>query len=127
VQRWTVQDKNMDFHKEADILEVIFSKEEANAAVRLTPDIILHFRAENQRATSLIINNFTHLSQPDRHGPRAFRLQAEKWPEALRNKIWQIIASPPVSEWLTISSYQPQKIRPAIALATVHSHSMQTH
>lgn len=119
--------QQIDYHQEADILEVFFGKEEANAAVRLTPDIILHFRAENARAVSLIINNFTHLSQPDRYGSRAFRLQAEKWPEALRSKIWQIIASPPVSEWLTISSYQPRKIRPAIPLATVHSHLMQPH
>jgi len=117
----------IDFYEEADILEVFFSKEEANAAVRLTPDIILHFRTETARAVSLIVNNFTHLSQPDRYGPRAFRLQAEKWPEALRNKIWQIITSAPISEWLTITSYKPRKIRPAIPLATIHSHPMQTH
>lgn len=117
----------IDFHKEADILEVFFSQEEANAAVRLTPDIVLQFRAETTHAVSLIVNNFTHLSQPDRYGPRAFRLQAEKWPEALRNKIWQIITSAPISDWLTITSYKPRKVRPAIPLATVHSQPLQTH
>jgi len=63
-----------DYHRDADILEVFFVDEEATASVRLTPDITLHFRAEDGKAISLIFNNFSHLVRPDEYGPRAFRL-----------------------------------------------------
>ena len=73
-----------DYHHEADILEVFFAQEEATAAVHLTPDIILHFRVEDGQAVSLIFNNFDHLILSDEYGPRAFRLEVERWPEPLR-------------------------------------------
>ncbi|MBL7065856.1 MAG: DUF2283 domain-containing protein [Anaerolineae bacterium] len=109
-----------DYHQEADILEVFFADEEATAAVHLTPDIILHFRVEDSQATSLIFNNFSHLTQPDEYGPRAFRLEVKRWPESLRDVVWHILARPPVSEWLAVSSYRPPRVHRAIPLAAVH-------
>ncbi len=108
-----------DYHQDADILEVFFAEEEATAAVHLTPDIILHFRAEDGQAISLIFNNFSHLAQPDEYGPRAFRLEIEQWPEPLRAVVWRILTSDPVSEWLAISSYYPPRVHRAIPLAAV--------
>ena len=108
-----------DYHRDADILEVFFADEEATAAVHLTPDIVLHFRAEDGRAISLIFNNFSHLARPDEYGPRAFRLEAEQWPEPLRAVVWRILTSAPVNEWLAISSYYPPRVRRAIPLAAV--------
>lgn len=108
-----------DYHRDADILEVFFAGKDATAAVHLTPDIVLHFRAENGQPTSLIFNNFSHLTRPDEYGPRAFRLEVEHWPETLRAVVWSILASDPVSEWLAISSYYPPRVRHAIPLAAV--------
>jgi hypothetical protein len=41
-----------DYHQDADILEVFFADEAATAAVYLTPDILLHFRAEDGQAVA---------------------------------------------------------------------------
>ncbi len=110
-----------DYHQEADIMEVFFADEEATAAVHLTPGITLHFRPEDERAISLIFNNFSALVQPDEYGTRAVRLEAERWPEPLRAVVWRTlrVARPPVSEWLTVSSYRPPRVRRAIPLAAV--------
>lgn len=113
-----------DYHRDADILEVFFTDEEATAAVHLTPDITLHFRAEDEEAVSLILNNFSHLVQPDEYGPRAFRLEVDRWPESLRAVVWRILARPPVSEWLAISSYHPPRVHRAIPLAAVRPGSV---
>lgn len=108
-----------DYHQDADILEVFFADEDATAAVRLTPDIILHFRAEDDRAISLVFNNFSHLVRPDEYGPRTFRLEVERWPEPLQAVVWRILASHPVNEWLAVSSYHPPRVRRAIPLAAI--------
>ena len=108
-----------DFHQEADILEVFFSEAEATAAVRLTQDIILHFQVEDEQATSLIFNNFSHLVQPDEYGQRSFRLQVEQWPESLRPIVWRILAASPVNEWLEITTYHPPRARQAVPLVRV--------
>jgi len=108
-----------DYHKDADILEVFFADEEATAAARLTPDITLHFRPEDGRPVSLIFNNFSHLVQPDEYGPRAFRLEVERWAQPLRAIVWRILAAAPVNEWLAVSSYHPPRVSRAIPLAAV--------
>ena len=110
-----------DYHRDADILEVFFADEEATASVRLTSDITLHFRAEDGKAVSLIFNGFSHLARSDEYGPRAFRLEIERWPEPLRAVVWRILASPPVSDWLAVSSYRPPRVHHAIPLAAVRS------
>ena len=108
-----------DYNRETDLLEVFFADVEANASASLTPDIVLHFDASASRAASLILNNFSALVQPDQFGPRAFRVQAERWPSRLRPIVWRILASPPVNEWLEITSYHPPRVRRSMPLATV--------
>lgn len=108
-----------EYHKDADILEVFFADEEATASVRLTQDIILHFRAEDGRPVSLVFNNFSHLTRQDEYGPQAFRLEVECWPKSLQEVVWGILAPPPVDEWLAVSSYRPPRVRHAIPLAAV--------
>jgi len=108
-----------DYHQEADILEIFFSEAEAMAAVRLTQDIVLHFRVEDEQVTSLIFNNFSHLVQPDEYGQRSFRLQVEQWPEALRPIVWRILAAAPLNDWLEITTYHPPRARQAVPLVIV--------
>lgn len=115
-----------DYHEDADILEVFFTEAEATASVNLTQDIILHFKAEDEQAVSLIFNNFSDLVRPDEYGPRTFRLQPEHWPESLRSIVWHILANPPVSGWLEITSYRPPRVQHSIPLATVRERHVLT-
>jgi hypothetical protein len=108
-----------DYHTDADILEVYFSSGNANAAVNLTPDIILHFDAANKLPISLIFNNFSALVQTDKYGSRMFRLQVDRWPVRLRPIVWQLLASAPVKAWLETTSYRPPHVRQAVPLATI--------
>jgi hypothetical protein len=110
-----------DYHQDADILEVFFADEVATAAVHLTPEILLHFRAEDDQAVSLIFNNFSHLARQAEYGPPAFPLAVERWPEPLRAGVWRILTRPPVNEWLAVSTYRSPRMRQAIALAAVRS------
>ncbi|MDI6768333.1 MAG: DUF2283 domain-containing protein [Anaerolineales bacterium] len=112
-----------DYDRETDLLEVFFADVEANASASLTPDIVLHFDSNTSRAASLILNNFSALVQPDQFGPCTFRVQAERWPSHLRPIVWRILTSPPVNEWLEITSYRPPRVRRSMPLATVK----QTH
>jgi hypothetical protein len=108
-----------DYHQEADILEVFFTEAEATAAVRLTQDIILHLRVEDEQATSLIFNNFSRLVQPDEYGQRSFRLQVEQWPEALRPVVWRLLTTAPLNDWLEVTTYHPPRARQAVPLVRV--------
>lgn len=108
-----------DYHQEADILEVFFAEAEPTAAVHLTQDIILQVRVEDEQATSLIFNNFSHLVQPDEYGQRSFRLQVEQWPEALRPVVWHLLTMAPLNEWLEITTYYPPRTRQAVPLVRV--------
>jgi hypothetical protein len=108
-----------DYHQEADILEVFFAEAEATVAVHLTQDIILHIRLEDEQATSLIFNNFSHLVQPDEYGQRSFRLQIEQWSEALRPVVWRLLNIAPLNEWLEITTYHPPRNRQAVPLVRV--------
>jgi len=109
-----------DYNQEADIMEVFFADIEATASVYLTPDILLHWRVEDEQPVSLILNNFSDLARPGEYGPRAWPLGVERWPDALRPAVWRIVNRAPVKEWLMVSSYQPPHTRRAIPLAAVH-------
>jgi hypothetical protein len=109
---------NYHYHSDADILEVFFHREISTAAVNLIPDIIFHFRPEDNRPISLIFNNYSHLAQQDEFGPQAFRLEVDRWPKAWQNTVRQMLLQPPLNEWLTISSYHPPQAQP-ILLAVI--------
>jgi len=109
------------YHDDADILEIFFADKEATAGVYLTPDIILHFSVEDCQAVSLIFNNFSALNRQAEYGPQALQLTAERWPEPLRSTVWHILASPPVNEWLAVSTYRSPRMRHAMPLAALRT------
>jgi queuine/archaeosine tRNA-ribosyltransferase len=109
------------YHQDADILETFFSDAAATASVYLTPDIILHFQAEERRAVSLIFNNFTFLTQQAEYGPQALQLTTERWPESLRSTVWELLTHAPIDEWLAVSTYRSPRMRHAIPLATMRA------
>lgn len=112
------------YHEDADILEVFFTNEAADASVYLTADIVLHFQVENRRAISLIFNNYSYLTQPDVYGVPAFRLEAAEWPGRWQENIWEMLAQPPLNEWIHLTSYHPSHEQGRIPLILVQSTSL---
>jgi hypothetical protein len=110
-----------NYHQDADILEVFFADIAATASAYLTPDILLHFRVEDRQAVSLIFNNFSHLIRQAEYGPRALQLTVDRWPEQFRSVIWQILAQPPLNEWLAISTYRSPRMRHSVPLAAMRA------
>ncbi len=93
-----------DYFEEADILEIFFESGPATSAVEIADGITLRFRLGDGRAMSLILNNFTYLVQPTEWGPRSFRLKVDELPDELRQKVMQIITTPPVNQFLKVSA-----------------------
>jgi len=94
-----------DYIEEADILEISFERGAATCAVEIAEYITLRFRPEGKKAMSLILDNVSYLTEPAEIGPRSFRLKLERISQELRQTVIEIITSPPVNQFLKVSSY----------------------
>jgi hypothetical protein len=94
-----------DYIKEGDILEIFFERGAATCAVEITDYITLRFRPKERRAMSLILDNVSYLIEPAEIGPRSFRLKLERISPELRQTVIELITSPPVNQFLKVSSY----------------------
>ncbi len=102
-----------DYIEEADILEIFFERGAATSTVEITDYITLRFRLEEKKAMSLILDNVSYLVEPTEIGPRSFRLKLDRISSKLRQTVIEIITSPPVSQFLKMSSYtRPRAGRP---------------
>jgi hypothetical protein len=117
-----------DYIEEADILEIFFERGAATCAVEIADYITLRFRPEEKKAMSLILDNVSYLIEPAEIGPRSFRLKLERISPELRQTVIELITSPPVNQFLKVSSYTRPRARrsepityverlPALALA----------
>jgi len=100
-----------DYIKEADILEIFFERGAATCAVEITDYITLRFRPEEQKAISLILDNISYLVEPAEIGPRSFRLKLERISPELHQTVIELITSPPVNQFLKVSSYTRPRAR----------------
>jgi hypothetical protein len=94
-----------DYVEEADILEIFFERGAATCAVEIADYITLRFRPEEKKAMSLILDNISYLIEPTEIGPRSFRLKLERISPELRQMVIELITSPPVNQFLKVSSY----------------------
>jgi len=108
-----------DYYDDADILELFFNELEADAAINLTPDIILHIHTPTAQPVSLIFNNYRYLTQPTDYGWRTFPLYKFQWPPAWRDLVWSMLFLSPLNEWLTLVAYHSPQQRDFIPLLTV--------
>lgn len=95
------------YDQEADILEIFFSENEPATGVELTDHIMLRFNKKTKRAVSLMIDDFSILTERTEYGPRSFPLdKLDELPEDLRELVLQLLTALPVSQFLKVSHLQ---------------------
>ena len=95
------------YDQEADILEIFFGANEPATGVDLTDHIVLRLNQQTKRAISLMLLDFSILTERTEYGPRSYPLDTlNDLPEDLRELVLQLITSMPVSQFLKISHLQ---------------------
>lgn len=95
------------YDQEADILEIFFGENEPATGVELTDHIILRLNQKTKRAVSLLLLDFSVLTERTEYGPRSYPLgKLDEWPEDLRELVLQLVTSMPVSQFLKVSYFQ---------------------
>ncbi len=95
------------YDQEADILEIFFGENEVATGIDLTDHIILRLNQQTKRAISLMLIDFSILTERTEYGPRSYPLdQLNDLPEQLRELVLQIVTSMPVSQFLKVSHFQ---------------------
>jgi hypothetical protein len=115
----TGQTAQCEYDPTGDLLEIYFVQGEATAAVELTDNIVLRFDWDSGTPFSLGIISFSTLLQPSRYGKMHFELLVEEWPEEAQDKILTMLRRPPLTEFLTLSSYTPAHASHIIPTTTI--------
>ena|SRR5687767_12797777 len=108
-----------EYDRDGDVLEIIFRPAEATCAVELTESIILRFDWETNEPLSLSFISLSQLVQPAQYGPIHFQLLVDEWSEAAQDKVWTMLQTTPLTEFLTLSSYAPAHTQHMIPMATI--------
>jgi hypothetical protein len=112
-------DKRVEYEylEDADILEIFFERGPATGTVQIADNITLRFRKKDRSALSLILENFTYLTQVSETGPRSFPLKIDRLPSDMREIVLSIITAHPVNQYLTVLSYRSPRARRTIPIA----------
>jgi len=95
------------YDQEADILELFFGENEPATGVELTDHIVLRLNKRTKRAVSLMLDDFSILTERTEYGPRSFPLdKLDELPEDLRELVLQLLTAAPVSQFLKVSHLQ---------------------
>jgi hypothetical protein len=95
------------YDREADILEIFFGENESATGVELTDHIILRLNQQTKRAISLLLIDFSVLTERTEYGPRSYPLnKLDDLPESLRELMLQLVTSLPVNQFLKVSHFQ---------------------
>ncbi len=88
--------------------DITLDRGRANCVVELSDNIVLRFDKEKEKALSLIVISFSVLVQPTEMDPKNFPLNGlDDLPEDLRQIVVKIITTPPVNQFLKVSSFYP--------------------
>jgi len=91
------------YDKEGDILELFFNAG-GGFGVDLADNVVLRYNRDSETALSLILTNFSYLTQPTKFGPLSFHLTAlNNLPQDMQHIVLNIITSFPVNRFLKIS------------------------
>jgi uncharacterized protein DUF2283 len=95
------------YDQEADILEIFFGTNEPATGVELTDHIILRLNQHTKRAVSLLLLDFSILTERTEYGPRSYPLTPlQTLPEEIRALVLQVVTSMPVRQFLKVSYFQ---------------------
>ena len=100
----TGQTARIEYDREGDILEVFFA-EGSGRGIELADEIVLRYDPRTGMPLSLIFLTYSQLVKPTPYGPESFRLHGmEHVPATERERIMQILTSPPVNRYLRVSA-----------------------
>jgi len=89
------------YDQEADILEIFFGANEPATGVDLTDHIVLRLNQQTKCAISLMLLDFSILTERTEYGPRSYPLdKLNDLPEDLRALVLQLVTSMPVKQFL---------------------------
>ena len=89
------------------LLEIFFGVNEPATGVDLTDHIVLRLNQQTKRAISLMLLDFSILTERTEYGPRSYPLDTlNDLPEDLRELVLQLITSMPVGQFLKVSHLQ---------------------
>jgi hypothetical protein len=108
-----------EYDQEGDVLEIVFRPAEATCAIELTESIILRFDWQTNEPLSLSFIGFSRLLQQNQYDEAHYQLLTDEWPEDAHNRIWTMLRTPPVSEFLRLSSYIPAHTGQMIPMAAI--------
>jgi len=95
------------YDQETDILELFFGENEPATGVELTDHIVLRLNKKTKRAVSLMVDDFSILTERTEYGPRSFPLnKLDELPEDLRELVLQLLTAMPISQFLKVSHLQ---------------------
>ena len=115
----TGQTAQCEYDPTGDLLEIYFVLGEATAAVELTDNIVLRFDWDRGTPFNLGIISVSTLLQLSRYGKMHFELLVKEWPEEAQDKILAMLRRPPLTEFLTVSSYTPAHKSEIIPITTI--------
>lgn len=108
-----------EYDRDSDMLEIIFGSAKATCAIELTESIILRFDWNTNEPLSLSFISLSRLMQSTKYGEMYFQLLVEEWPYEAREKIWKMLQTLPLAEFLTLSSYIPAHSCQTIPMTTI--------
>ena len=95
------------YDQEADILEIFFGANEPATGIELTDHIVLRLNQQTKRAVSLLLLDFSILTEQTEYGPRSYPLTTlHDLPEDIRALVLQVVTSMPVRQFLKVSHFQ---------------------
>jgi len=95
------------YDHEADILEIFFGTNEPATGIELTDHIMLRLNLQTKRAVSLLLLDFSILTERTEYGPRSYPLTTlHELPEEVRAVVLQVVTSMPVKQFLKVSHFQ---------------------
>lgn len=118
------QKAEYEYDLETDMLEVFFQNREATAALELTESIILRFDWEHDEPLSLSFMGASKLIASTEYGEPDYQLLVDAWPVQAEEKVWRMLRSSPVNEFLLLRSYAAAHTVQAIPVVTVNRHAL---
>jgi uncharacterized protein YuzE len=110
----------MNYDETSDTLYVSFAPDVKATGIELNDHILLRIDKENRRAIGITFLDYSILIQKADFGPRSFPLTGlSKLSDETREIVMEILASSPVKEMLSLSTYTPS-FSEAIPITLLH-------
>ncbi len=98
-----MQDLNITYDEEGDILYIAFIKGRKATGVTINENILLRFDPQTKEAVGLTFIDFSTMLPADGNpAPTLSLKRLNELPDELRSIVWDIITRPPVSAYLTL-------------------------